>query len=229
MKKSTLTAVVIVLIIVIGGIIWYSNSGSSNSNPPANNGGTSTTPAPVISSVDATKVSGDKTEYKNDELGFSVKYPSAWERADSNAGVTFLIPIDPKQVSTVATLQANIQVTAGTCAFPPVTTVKDRGTLAVGSNTLNTISMANTVKGYDYFDRMYSLQSGKICYMFHFNSVTQPTSVKNLTGSQATQAQNNNKAIVNSADAEFTAMVKTFAFVTLPAGIDETKAAPAKK
>jgi len=228
MKKSTLTAVVIVLIIIVGGIVWYSHS-SSSASPAVDNGSSGQGTTPVISPTETTKVSSDMSEYKNDELGFSVKYPTAWEREDSNAGVTFVIPIDPKQVSTVATLQANIQVLAGTCAFPPVTSIKDRGTITVGSNTLNTISMANTVKGYDYFDRMYSLQKGKVCYMFHFTSVTQPTSIKNLTGSQATQAANNNKAIVNSADAQFTAMVKSFAFVVLPAGEDETQAAPAKK
>lgn len=226
MKKSTLTAVVIVIVLVIGGIVWYSHSGSTGSQS-ADSGAQGTTP--VVASTEATKVSGDMTQYKNDELGFSVNYPTAWEREDSNAGVTFVIPIDKSQVSTIATLQANIQVVPGTCAFPPVTSIKDRGTVTVGSNTMNTVSMSNSVKGYDYFDRMYSLQSGKICYMFHFTSVTQPTSAKSLTGSQATQAQNNNKAIVTSADAQFTSMVKTFAFVTLPAGEDETQAAPAKK
>lgn len=227
MKKSTLTTVVIVLIIIIGGIVWYSHSGSSNQNSMTDTSGQNGTP--VVSPTQATQVSSNTTKYENQELGFSVDYPTVWEREDSNSGVTFVIPIDPNQVSTVATLQVNAQVLSGTCAFPPVTTVKDRGTITVGSNKFNMISMSNTVKGYDYFDRMYSLQSGKICYMFHYSSVTQPTSAKNLTGSQATQAENNNKAIVNAADAQFTSMVKSFAFVTLPNGEDETQASPAKK
>jgi hypothetical protein len=53
-------------------------------------------------------------------------------------------------------------------------------------------------------------------------------SSKNLTGSNVTQAQNNNKAIVSTADGDFTAMVKSFAFVSTPAGTDETKASPSK-
>ena len=71
---------------------------------------------------------------------------------------------------------------------------------------------------------MYSLQKGDVCYMFSFASITKALSSGNLTGSNATQAQNNNKAIINTADGAFTAMVKSFAFVTPPAGVDETKA-----
>lgn len=228
MKKSTLSAVVAIILIVILGIIWYSHSNTSSA-PASVQNGTDTNGNPVVASTETTKVSDNTSEYVNDELGFSVKYPSTWEREDANSGVTFVIPIDKNQVSTVATLQTSIQVFGGTCAFPPVTTIKDRSTLTVGTNKLNMITMANTVQGRDYFDRMYSLQSGKICYMFHFASITQPASSKNLTGSQATQAQNNNKAIVTSSDTDFTNMVKTFSFVTLPAGEDETQAAPAKK
>lgn len=229
MKKSTLSAVVVVILVIIIGIIWYSHSGSSSSQMYTDTNGTPASSTPVVSSTETTKVSDKISAYENDELGFSVKYPTTWEREDSNSGVTFVVPIDKTQVSTIATLQALIQVVGGTCAFPPVTTIKDRGTLTVGTNKLNMITMSNTVQGRDYFDRMYSLQSGPICYIFHFASISQAPSSKNLTGSQATQAQNNNKAIVTSTDADFTNMVKSFAFVTLPVGVDETKAAPAKK
>lgn len=229
MKKSTLSAVLIVALVIIVGIIWYSHSGSSGSQSSMQDQTTDAKGNTIVASTETTKVSDNMSEYKNDELGFSVKYPNAWEREDSNSGVTFIIPIDKNQVSTVATLQANIQVLAGTCAFPPVTSIKDRSTITVGTDKLNMITMSNTVQGRDYFDRMYSLQHSKICYMFHFASITQPASSKNLSGSQATQAQNNNKAIVNSADTDFTNMVKSFTFVTLPAGEDESQAAPAKK
>jgi hypothetical protein len=228
MKKSTLSIVAIIVIIVLAGILWYNRSGSSAPQADMTDASASANGTPAISASETTKVSDKISEYVNDELGFSVKYPSTWEREDNNAGVRFVIPIDKAQVSTVATLQGTIQVLSGTCAFPPVTTVKDRGTITVGTNKLNTISMSNTVQGRDYFDRLYSLQKGPVCYFFHFNSVTQAPSVKNLTGSQATQAQNNNKAIINDADAAFTTMVKTFSFITLPTGVDETKAAPAK-
>ena len=88
--------------------------------------------------------------------------------------------------------------------------------------------MSNTVQGRGYFNRMYSLQKGDVCYMFSFASITLAASSKNLTGSNATQAQNNNKAIINTADGAFTAMVKSFAFITTPAGTDETTASPKK-
>ena len=134
------------------------------------------------------------------------------------------MPIDANQVSTVAKLQADITTAPGKCSFPPVTTIKDRGTITVGSNTLNMITMSNSVQGRGYFDRMYSLQQGNICYLFHFASITLAPESKKLSGSNLTQAQNNNKAIVSTADGDFTSMVKSFAFVQGPAGIDESKA-----
>lgn len=227
MKKSTISVVIIVILIVIAGLVWYTKSNPSTSmTSPTTGGATTTASVPV---TETTKVSSNTSEYQNAELGFSVKYPSAWEREDTSSGVTFIMPIDKNQVSTIATLDTDIQVVSGKCSFPPVTTIKDRSTITAGGNSFSMISMTNSVQGRDYFDRMYSLQSGNVCYLFHFRSITLPASSKNLTGSQATQAQNNNKAIVNSADAQFTDMVKTFAFVTGPAGEDETQAAPAKK
>ena len=222
-RKPTIAIVVIVLIIIIGAAVWISNS---SSGVPASSLTASTTVPAAVS--ETTKVSGSLSEYQNAELGFSVKYPSAWEREESNAGVNFIMPIDKSQVSTVATLQANVQVLSNKCAFPPVTSIKDRGTITVGADTLNTISMSNTVQGRSYYNRMYSLQKGDVCYMFSFASITFAPSSKGLTGSNITQAENNNKAIVTTAESDFTAMVKSFAFVTGPAGKDETQVAPTK-
>ena len=212
----------IVVVLVIGGIIWYSRS----SNPQSGSDMGSTTPTASVPDSETTKVSSGLSEFSNAELGFSVKYPSAWEVGKNDTGVTFIIPIDKAQVSTVAKLQSDVNVLSGKCAFPPVTTVKDRETVKVKDMSFNMISMSNTVQGRTYFNRMYSLQKESICYMFAFSSITQAPSSKNLTGSNVTQAENNNKAIVNSADASFTDMVKSFAFVTGPQGVDETKAAP---
>lgn len=64
--------------------------------------------------------------------------------------------------------------------------------------------------------------------MFTFSSITLDPASKNLTGSNITQAQNNNKAIVTSSDVAFTDMVKSFGFVATAQGIDETKV-PVKK
>ena len=224
MKK--LIIVIIIVILAIIGISAYrgsSTSTDSDTREPTKN--SSSTPSVLVS--DTNKISNVLSEYQNAELGFSVKYPTVWERAEADLGISFIMPIDKKQVSTVAKLQGDIAVGSGKCAFPPVTTIKDRATLVVGANTLNTISMANTVQGRAYFNRMYSLQKGTICYMFTFSSIALDPASKGLTGSNITQAQNNNKAVIASADTAFTDMVKTFVFVVGPAGTDETKAAPA--
>lgn len=222
-KGSALSIIIIVVaLVVIGVIVWF---GRNSGNTTASFEATGSTPVAVS---ETTKVSGTLSEYQNAELGFSVKYPSSWEKEEANSGVNFVVPIDKNQVSTIATLQTNIQVLPGTCAFPPVTTIKDRSTLKVGENNFNMISMSNTVQNRTYFNRMYSLQSKGICYMFSLASIEYVPSSKGLSGSQATQAQNNNKAIISTVDTDFQNMVKSFAYVVLPSGSDETKAAPVK-
>jgi hypothetical protein len=226
MKKSTL-AVLLVIVLVIVGIVVFGRSGSST---PADqmSANPSGSPAPFVPVTETTKVSSKTSKYINSELGFSVDYPNAWEKDETDSGVTFLMPIDKTQVSTIAKLQADIGIASGKCAFPPVTTVKDRGILTVGNLTMSYITLANTVQGRAYFDRMYTLQQGTVCYIFHFASIALSPDSKGLTGSNLTQAQNNNKAIISTSDSDFTNMVKSFTFVQGPAGIDETKASPAK-
>jgi len=228
-KNSKNIVIAVVVIIVIALVIWYV-AGNSGSNPSAqtpqgvaDNGAS----APVAVS-ETTKVSGSSSLYQNSELGFSVKYPTSWEKDETDNGVQFVMPIDQSQVSTVAKLESDITISGGKCAFPPVTTVKDRGTLSVGASSFDMISISNTVQGRSYFNRMYSLQSGNTCYLFAFSYIALDPTAKGLTGSNITQAQNNNKAIMTTADAAFTGMVKTFAFVTTPAGESETQASPAK-
>ncbi len=227
MKKGIIALVVIILVVV--GIIWIGRSSSTDTNNDNNNASSTTSTSSSTPSVSApvsetTKVSSQTSEYQNAELGFSVRYPTVWEKGEANTNVSFVMPIDKAQVSTVKKLQSDITVSSSKCAFPPVVTIKDRGTLKVGALTMNTISMSNTVQGRAYFNRMYSLQKENICYMFVFSSIVLDPSTAGLKGSNITQAQNNNKAIVNSADIAFTDMVKTFAFVVAPKGIDETKA-----
>ncbi len=225
MKKGIIAVIVIIIIVLI--IIF--GGGSSTTTPSTPNTpavvGDSSPSAPVSETI---KVSSQTSEYQNAELGFSVKYPSAWEKGEADLNVSFLMPIDKTQVSTIGRLQADITVSSNKCAFPPVTTIKDRNTLKVGALSFNTISMSNTVQGRGYFNRMYSLQKDSICYMFVFSSITLDPASKGLTGSNITQAQNNNKAIVTSSDAAFTDMVKSFAFIKSAQGIDETKA-PTKR
>ncbi|MDD5165604.1 MAG: hypothetical protein PHG25_03695 [Candidatus Pacebacteria bacterium] len=226
--KNIVIGIVVVVILVAVGMALRSNSTqapSGDSSAPTSEA----KPGASVAVSETTKVSASLSEYQNAELGFSVKYPSAWQKEETNAGVTFVIPIDKTQVSTIKTLQATVQAFSGTCAFPPVVTVKTRDTVKVGTNTFNMISMNNTVQSRTYTNRMYSLQQGKVCYMFSFASISLDPSAAGLTGSNAIQAQNNNKAITTTSDTDFTAMVKSFAIVTTPAGQDEGTAAPAKK
>lgn len=221
-SRNTLIGVIVVVLIIV---VWMMGKGNSNTNPGNEtlNGEETTTP---LAASETVKVSGSLSKYQNAELGFAVQYPSNWEKGDSATGVQFVIPIDKDQVSTVNRLEANISVDPGKCSFPPVTTVDSRGTIKVGEVTLNTISMSNTVQGRQYFNRMYSLEKGGVCYFFTFAFVS--LSTDKLTGSNLIQAQNNNKAIKATADAAFIAMVKTLTFVAPPAGEEETKAAPKK-
>lgn len=222
MKKLIIGVIVIVLAVL--GISMLRGSKPSTSTTDTTSGN-----EPVVPVSETTKVSSQLSEYQNAELGFSVKYPTSWEKAEADLGVTFIMPVDKNQVSTIGKLQADVNVFSGKCSFPPVTTVKDRGTLKVGTVTMNTISMSNTIQGRNYFNRMYSLQKDSVCYFFTFSSITLDPASKKITGSAIIQAQNNNKAIVASGDTAFTDMVKTFAFVVGPQGKDESQASPAKK
>ena len=230
-KTTSIVIVIIAVIVIVGIIVWGGSSSGTDQSPtpgvqsPLSVASSSTEPIAVSQT---TKVSGSSLLYENAELGFSVQYPSSWEKYETNTGVQFVMPIDQTQVSTVAKLESDIAVSGGKCAFPPVTTVQDRGTLSVGASTLDMISMSNTVQGRDYWNRMYSLQNGDTCYLFTFSYISLDPASKGLTGSNVTQAQNNNKAIESTSDAAFTAMVKSFAFVSTPAGESETQAAPAK-
>ena len=231
LSRNIVIGIIVVIVIVVIGIVMRSSQNSSSVS--IENGVTAPTsvaqPGTAVAVSETTKVSGSLSQYQNAELGFSVNYPSTWEKEETNAGVTFVVPIDQTQVSTVATLQANIQAFSGTCAFPPVTTIQSRNTMNVGSNTFNAITMSNTVQGREYFNHMYSLQQGGICYIFSFASISLSPASKGLTGSNVIQAQNNNKAITTTADNDFTTMVKSFGVISTPAGQDESTAAPAKK
>jgi len=228
MKKSNtnaIIAIIVIILILIVAFVWKSNSSAPTtpSNPQTTNTNTQPT-TPVVPVSQTSVVSSKLSSYENDELGFSLKYPTAWEKDENDTGVVFIMPIDTTQVSTVAKLEADVVAAPSKCAFPPVATVKDRGTLTVAGQTMNMISLANTVQGRTYNNRIYTLQKGSICYSFSFSAISQDPTVKGLTGSSITQAQNNNKAIMSTADAAFTDMVKTFAFVSSAKGIDETKA-----
>lgn len=237
MRNSTKTVIfVVVAIVVVGLIIWLGQRDSKPSNDIQNPleavTGTSTVPLPAS---DTTKVSNSLAKYTNAELGFSVDYPNTWQKpADVGAGVQFVIPIDQTIVSTVNRLQADITVSPGKCAFPPVTKVDERATMNIngggaGTSTVaNMIRLSNSVQGRSYYNRMYSVEKDNICYFFNLTYVALSPESKGLTGSNLTQAQNNNKAIQDTADKAFVAMVKTLTFVQPPAGKDETKVNPTK-
>ncbi len=221
MKKPI---VIIVVLIILGVLVW-SFGGKKGPTPSAEENSTPSVSAPVS---ETTKVSDKLSEYKNEELGFSVKYPSVWEVGASDALVDFVVPVS-KTGNTVRKLESKITVSSGKCAFPPVTTIKDRSTLTSGDLSFNMISMSNSVQGNNYFDRMYSLQKDAICYNLSFSAITTNPTNKGLKGSEATQVTNNNKTILESTDQAFISLVKSFAYVVGPAGQDETLVVPAKR
>ena len=180
--------------------------------------------------TETTKVTSKISEYKNEELGFSVKYPTTWEAGTSDYGISFANPYGKGDTNTVKRLEAKVSFASGKCAFPPVTTIKDRGTLKSGDLSFNMISMSNTVQGINYFDRMYSLQKDtNTCYIFSFSSIYVNPANKGFKGSEATQMLNNSKTVIDEADKAFTEMVKSFAYIIGAVGKDETDVVPIKK
>lgn len=224
MKKSL---ILLVAIVIVGLVAWGISSGDK-SGTPTQEELTATTTSTSVPVSEKTKVSDKLSEFKNEELGFSVKYPSAWEIVPSETGVTFIIPPGNTNTSTIGKLESKIMVVSGKCAFPPVTTIKERSTLKSGDLSFNMISMSNSVQGRSYFDRMYSLQRDNICYVSSFSSITLSPSSEGFKGSEATQMTNNNKAIVDAADQAFTTMIKSFGYVVGAVGKDETQVVPTR-
>ncbi|HEY9583778.1 MAG TPA: hypothetical protein VJI66_02340 [Candidatus Paceibacterota bacterium] len=220
---------IIILIIVLaiaGAVVWRFNNKDIKIGGSINPNATSTESVPVTQTV---VVSNKISEYKNDELGFSVKYPTAWGRGDAPSSVTFLIPTPTNKVkNTIGNLQAKIDVVSGKCSFPPVTTVSERNTMVEGNLTFNMISIANTVQGRSYFNRIYTLQKDSICYYFTFTAVTLSPASKGFVGADIQKVGAENKTLVDTADAQFKDMVKSFKFVVGPAGKDETQVVPKK-
>ncbi len=215
----------IVVIIIIGAVVWRFNSSST----PSTLGGDTASTTVSVPTSQTVVVSTKLSEYRNDELGFSIKYPTAWQKADAPTNVNFIIPVDSKTKNTIGSLEAKLEVVSAKCAFPPVTSAKERDTLVLDSMTFNMISIANTVQNRHFFNRLYSLQKDSVCYFFTFSSTYTTPSSKGLTGADAQIASANNIKLVDAADSQFKDMVKSFKIVTGPAGQDETTAAPKKK
>jgi hypothetical protein len=154
-------------------------------------------------SVNLQVTSQPQLTFKSEKLGFSIKYPTTWGKTETDSGVSFMIPVDKNQIINVPKLKADIDLVSGTCMFPPVI-IKDQGILNVGNKRLDMITMSNTLQGRNYFNRMYTLQNEDLCYIFSFSSVTL----------DSTETINDTANIVNTADSQFTNMLKTFVFVT---------------
>lgn len=216
---------IVIVLVILGVAVWYFGGNKSQTTPAT----PEVTPGASAIVSETTQVSDRILEYKNEELGFSVKYPVGWDMTATDSAVTFNIPAGKEKTHTIARIEAKVMVQSGKCSFPPVTTVKDRSTLKSGSLDFNMISMSNSVQGRNYFDRMYSQQRDGICYIFSFSSIALNPTTKGYKGSEATQMTNNNKAIIDSVDSAFTTMVKSFAYVVGAVGQDESVASPAKK
>ncbi len=120
MKKSI---IVIVVVIILGLIIWgvtkksgnnVQNAGQTGSTTDVSstaNGNIPVTPSATV--TDTTKVSDKLTKYENQELGFTVNYPSAWQVTSSATGAGFIIPEGAADTNTLGKLEASIVVTSG--------------------------------------------------------------------------------------------------------------------
>ena len=215
-----------VLLAIVGAVVWKFNSSNTGSSSNNDNTKEEETKVPTSQTV---KVSDKLSEYKNDELGFAVKYPTTWERGEASNNVTFsVLAENEKEKNTIGNLQSKIDIISGKCTFPPVTTVKERDVLKVGDLSFNMISIANAIQGRNYFSRMYSLQKDSICYFFTFTSVVLSPTSKGFVGADAQAVGARNTALVDATDTQFKDMVKSFKFVVGPAGQDETKVSPKK-
>lgn len=218
--KKILT--ILIVLVIIGAVIWKFGSSNGTPNPVTDD----TTSVPTSQTV---VVSDKLSEYKNDELGFSVKYPTSWEKLESPSNVTFSIPtLDEKEKNTIGKLESKIDIISGNCTFPPVTTIKERSTLKVKDMTFNMISLSNTVQGRNYFNRMYSLQKDSVCYFLTFSAITLSPTSKGYTGAEAQKIGARNLTLVDTADSQFKDMVKSFSFVVGPEGKDEGTISPKK-
>jgi hypothetical protein len=217
MKNINKIIILVIAIVVLGLVAWRYNSSSTNNT-------TATEETVSVPTSQTVVVSTKLSEYKNEELGFSVKYPTEWIKVDAPTNVTFTIPVDAKEKNTLGLLEAKVDIQSGTCAFPPVTTVKERDTLKVDDMNFNMISLSNTVQSRKFFSRIYSIQKDSICYLFTFTSnSTNPTS-KGFSGTEAQKVSATNTTLIDSADTAFKDFVKSFKFITTDAGIDETQA-----
>ena len=86
--------------------------------------------------------------------------------------------------------------------------------------------MQNSVDGRNYFDQLYSLQKGNVCYMFTFESVTINPTTKGFSVADVSKINANSQSHIDDANAAFKAVVQSFAFVTPPAGEPETSYHP---
>ena len=222
MKNTNKILVLVIAIALIGAVVWKFNSSTDSSTSKTDEDATK---VPTSQTV---VVSDKSSEYKNDELGFSVKYPTMWDKTEAPNNVSFIIPIDSKIKNTVGNLETKIDIISGKCAFPPVTSVKERSVLKVGDLDFNMISIANTIQNRNFFNRMYSLQKDSICYFFTFSSITSSPASKGLVGADLQKASATNAKLVDAADTQFKDMVKSFKFVVGEAGKDEASVAPKK-
>ena len=217
--------ILVVILAVLGAVVWRFNdsrSGDENDEPK--------TPEEVkVPSSQTVQVSDKLSEYKNEELGFSVKYPTNWERGESAANVNFVMLSDSDlEKNTMGNLQAKIDVASGKCTFPPVTTASERDTLTVDGHTFSMISIANTVQGRNYFNRIYSLQKDSICYYFTLSSIILNPTSRGYVGADAQKIAARNTMLLDTADTQFKDMVKSFKFVVGPQGQDEATVSPSK-
>ena len=236
-------AVIVIILIVVFVSRGSSAPSTTNNQTTGNtvttlNGNTAPT-APIASTV-VEQVSSGVKKYQNDELGFSVNYPSAWKVEDAADGPLFTMPLTAASTAaaggktTLLTLEASIYFVPGNCAFPAVATssITGRSTVTAGNLQFKMIKVATTVKALSYYDEMYTLQQGTAsapsCYVFSFASIAASPASKKIAAADTAAVTANNQSLITKASEDFLAMVKTFAVVTTADGQSETGHASGK-
>jgi hypothetical protein len=231
-KQNIIIGVIAVIVIIIVAVLIGHHGGSTSSYTSPTSGSVTTSggsnPNPTTTPIPVTEVASSSngvTLYTNNELGFSVDYPTSWKVEADPSGPSFTIPLtiagkDPSTQNTIATLASSIYITSGACMFPTLgaTATTKVSTTTVGSNSFGTLSVQNSTNSLNYTDMMYTWQQGSgkdlYCYVFSFGAIAKKTS----NGAD----QTNNGSIISEATQEFTAMVKSFKLVTGPAGQSES-------
>jgi hypothetical protein len=110
-------ALIIVVVLVAVGGIWYWRKNQSSQNPVQITSSTGQTSQPNKASSTGDTAINDWKTYQNNQLGYTVKYPSTWSLSEKNDFAYFALPSDTDPnpgkggVSATTPIPVNISIT----------------------------------------------------------------------------------------------------------------------